>query len=207
MSALLSIVLAGAAVVPAAPIAANTWFTSKDNPKTAMEVARRGHVAYRIDVAPDGTAIRCETPETEQLDHKVCELVMKRARFRPATDERGQPAFAVHDGVSSFLMPGGPPRPDRARLTVAVESLPAGVTGPAYARVAFAVDAAGAVSQCAAMASEPRRRFMQNVEALVPAACAAVAKDYRATPARNAAGEAVASVQNLTVRFDARPAP
>ena len=38
--------------------------------------------------------------------------------------------------------------------------------------------------------------------ALVPQACEAVARDYRTHSARNAAGEAVASVQSLTVRFE-----
>jgi len=205
MPALLTIVLAGAAVVPAAPIEGNTWFTSQDNPRTAMQVAQRGHVAWRIDVAPDGTAIRCTPGGSTELDGKVCELVMKRARFRPAADDQGRPAFAVHDGVSSFLMPGGPPRPDRAKLSVPVASLPAGVTAPAYARVAFVVDAAGAVSRCGATSPE-RRRFAQSVEALVPAACDAVARDYRPAPARDAAGAAVASVQSVTVKFETRAA-
>jgi hypothetical protein len=205
MPALLSIVLADAAAVPAAPIEGNTWFTSKDSPKTAMQVAARGHVAYRIDIAPDGTAIRCTPQNSGELDGKVCDLVMKRARFRPATDDQGRPAFAVHDGVAAFLMPGGPPRPDRAKLAVAVDGLPAGVTGPAYARVAFVVDATGAISQCAATAGE-RRRFMQTIEALVPAACEAAMNGYHPAPARNTAGEAVASVQSISVRFDQRPA-
>ena len=47
---------------------------------------------------------------------------------------------------------------------------------------------------------------MQTVEALVPAACAAALKDYRPAPARDAAGQAVASVQNVTVRFEVKPA-
>lgn len=202
MTALLSI-FAAAAVVPATPVEANKWFTSQENPKTAMQVAERGHIAYSIDVAPDGTALRCTTPGNTDLDQKVCELVMKRAKFLPARDGQGQPAFAVHDGFASFLMPGKSKRPDRSKLTVTVDSLPAGVTSPAYAKVAFLVDSAGAISQCASTAGE-RRRFMQTVEALGPAACDKLAKDYRPTPARNGAGEAVASVQSVLVRFDLR---
>lgn len=81
MSALISMFLAGAAVAPATPVEAGKWFTSKDHPKTAMQVADRGRLAYAIDVAPDGTALRCDTPERGDLDRKVCEIVMKNARF------------------------------------------------------------------------------------------------------------------------------
>jgi len=204
MTALLSIA-AAAAVIPATPVEANKWFTSQENPKTAMQVAERGHIAYTIDVAPDGTALRCTTPGNTDLDEKVCELVMKRARFLPAKDSQGQPVFAVHEGVASFLMPGkNNRRPDRSKLAVAVDKLPDGVTGPAYAKVAFLVDSTGAISHCASTAGE-RRRFMQTIEVLGPAACETLARDYRPVPGRNAAGEAVASVQSLMVRFDLKP--
>jgi hypothetical protein len=200
-------VLAAAAAVPAAPIEANTWFTSKDNPKTAMQVAQRGHVGYAIDVSPEGIALRCAPSETTDLDRKVCDLVMKSARFVPAKDDQGRPAFGLYEGVASFLMPGkNGRRPDRSKLVVPIAHLPDGVMSPAYARVAFVVDAGGAVSQCATLAGE-RRRFMQTVEALGPLACENLAKDYRPVIARNAAGEAVASVQSITVRFEAAAAP
>lgn len=204
MAALLSILLV-AAVVPATPVEPNTWFSSKDHPKTALKVTQRGQVVYAIDVAPDGTAIRCETPEQGGLDREVCEIIMKSARFTPAKDSQGQAMFARHDGMASFLMPGKT-RPERARLIVGIDSLPAGVTSPTYARVAFIVDPAGKIGQCASMAGE-RRRFMQTVEALGPTACEHVAKDYRPSPARNAAGEPVSSVQNVMVKFETRQAP
>lgn len=205
MPALLSVVLAGAAAVPAVPVQPNTWFTSKDNPKTALAVADRGQVAYRIDVAPDGTAIRCTPAEDTDLGRKVCELVMKHARFQPAKDDQGQAAYGLHDGVASFLMPGGGRRPDRSRLAVTVDSLPGGAASPAYAKVAFAVDSSGAIGGCASTPGE-RRRNMQTIEALGPAACAALAKDFRPTPARDAAGTPVVSVQSAIVRFELRAA-
>lgn len=206
MSGLLSIVLAGAAVVPAAPVEPGKWFTSKEHPKTALQVTERGHIAYAIDVAPDGTALRCTARDDTDLDRKVCELVMKRARFLPAKDGEGRAVFAVHEGVASFLMPGKTARrPDPARLSVAIDRLPDGVASPAYARVAFLVDGGGAISHCASIAGE-RRRSLQTVEALGPAACEAVARDYRPPLARDGAGAAVASVQSVMVRFETAPA-
>lgn len=206
MTALLSIMLAGA-VIPAAPVEPNTWFTSKDHPKTALAVADRGFIAYMIDVSPDGTALRCETQEKGDLDRKVCDIVMKSARFQPAKDDQGRPVFARHEGVASFLMPGNNERrPDRSKLAVAVDTLPGGAASPAYARVAFLVDETGGISHCASMAGE-RRRFMQTVEALGPAACEALAKDYKPAPARNDTGAAVPSVQSAMVRFETPKAP
>lgn len=207
MSAMMSIILAGTAVAPAMPIEPAGWFSSKEHPKTALRVAERGHMAYTIDVAPDGSAIRCETQETTDLDRKVCELLMKRARFLPAKDDQGRPAFGVYEGVASFLLPGkNSRRPDRSKLAVVIDQLPAGVASPAYARVAFLVDSAGAISQCASTPGE-RRRFLQTVEALGPAACDKLATDYRPEPARDVAGEPVASVQSVMVRFELRPSP
>lgn len=203
MPALMSIMLA---LAPATPIEPNTWFTSKEHSKTALAVANRGSISYAIDVAPDGAAIRCEPQGTTDLDRKVCEIIMKSARFLPATDDQGKPAFAVHEGMSSFLMPGKNSRPDRSKFTVPVDQLPAGVTSPAFARVAFLVDAAGTISSCASTPGE-RGRFMQTVEALGPAACEKLAKDYRPTPARDATGAAMASVQSVMVRFETPKAP
>ncbi|MET0241422.1 MAG: hypothetical protein ABW184_16135 [Sphingobium sp.] len=205
MPALLSIALA-AAVVPATAVEANQWFTSKENPDTALKVAQRGAITYTIDVAPDGSAIRCGTQGTGGLDRKVCELVMRHARFLPAKDADGKPAFATYEGVASFLLPGRNSRPDRSKLVIPVDTLPDGVTSPAFARVAFLVDAAGAISHCASTAGE-RRRFQQTVEALGPVACHNLAKSYRPVPARDAAGNAVASVQSALVRFETPKAP
>lgn len=204
MSAWLSIVLASAAVAPATPVEPNTWFNSKDNPKTAMRVAERGHVAYTIDVAVDGTPLRCTPEEKADLDQDVCALVMKRARFLPAKDDQGRPAAGTYEAVASFLMPGKQrSRPDRSKLAVAVDSLPEGVTGPAFARVAFLVDGAGTISQCTPLAAE-RRRFQQTVPALGLAACENLVRDYHPTPVTDATGAAVASVQSATVRFEVR---
>lgn len=201
MPVLFSVVLA-AAVVPAAPVEPNTWFTSKDHPKTAMQVVERGFIAYQIDVAPDGAALRCAPQGKTDLDAKVCELVMKSARFRPATDAEGRPAFGVHEGVASFLMPGKPRTgPDRWKKTVTLDTLPDGVTAPAFARVAFTVDASGAISGCTTFTGEQQRRF-PTVPALGPAACDALAKDYRPLTVRNAGGEAVPSIQSAMVRFE-----
>ncbi|MEJ5977420.1 energy transducer TonB [Novosphingobium sp. PS1R-30] len=204
MSAWLSIVLAGAAVSPATPVEPNTWFNSKDNPKTAMRVAERGHVTYTIDVAADGTPLRCTPDEKSDLDHDVCALVMKRARFLPAKDDQGRAVAGTYEAVASFLMPGKQrSRPDRSKLAVAVNSLPEGVTGPAFARVAFLVDGTGTVSQCTPLAAE-RRRFQQTVPALGPAACESLTRDYHPSPVTDATGAAVASVQSATVRFEFR---
>lgn len=207
MAALISIFLAGAAVAPATPIEPGKWFTSKENPKTALQVADRGQLAYAIDVSPDGTALRCETAEKGDLDRKVCEIVMKSARFQPAKDDQGVPTFGRHEAVASFLMPGkNGRRADPARFAITVDRLPDGVASPAYARVAFLVDSTGGIGHCTSLPGE-RRRFLQTVDALGPQACEGLVKDYRPSPARDAAGTAVASVQTIMVRFETRSTP
>jgi hypothetical protein len=204
MTGLFSILLA--AVVPVTPVAANTWIVSKEHPKTTLLVSERGGVAYTIDVSPDGALLRCETPEKTGLDRKICEILTKNARFLPAKDDQGNPLFGVYDGFANFALPGKDRRQDRSKLAITVDRLPEGVTSPAYARVAFLVDGAGAISQCASTTGE-RRRFMQTVESLGPAACDKVMKEYRPAPVRNAAGDPVPSVQTVTVRFETPATP
>jgi hypothetical protein len=201
MTGLLSVVLAATAVAPVTPVAANTWIVSKDHPKTTLLVSERGGVAYTIDVSPDGGLLRCEPLEKTGLDRKICEILMKNARFLPARDDQGNPIFGVYDGFANFALPGKDRRQDRSKLTVAVSQLPEGIASPAFAKVAFLVDGAGRISHCTSTVGE-RRRFMQTVEALGPAACNKVVNDYRPVPARNGAGEAVLSVQTVMVRFE-----
>ena len=71
MPGILSIVLAGAAVVPAVPVDPGKWFTSQEHPKTALQVTERGHIGYAIDVAPDGTALRCTPRDDTDLDRRL----------------------------------------------------------------------------------------------------------------------------------------
>lgn len=97
-------------------------------------------------------------------------------------------------------------RGDPSKLAVTVDRLPDGIVGPAYARVAFLVDASGAVQHCTSVPGE-RRRFLQTVDALGPQACDALARGYRPTLARDAAGVAVTSVQTVMVRFETPAAP
>lgn len=175
---------------------------------TAKQEQSRQSVLILIDARLSSRSSRySETPEKTDLDRKVCDVVMKRARFQPAKDDEGHPAFGLHEGVANFLLPGkNTGRPERAKLTVSTNELPGGVTSPAYGRVAISVSSSGAISHCATTAGERRRSF-QVVEALGPAACENIARDYRPVVARNAAGDPVASVQSVMVRFELRAAP
>ncbi len=206
MTMIFSIILAAGTVTPATPVAANTWIASKEHPKTTLLVSERGGVGYTIDVSPEGALLRCETEKNTGLDRKICEILMKNARFLPAKDDQGNPVAGVYDGFANFALPGKDRRQDRSRLVVTVEQLPEGVASPAFARIAFLVDSTGGISHCASTVGE-RRRTMQTVEALGPAACDKAVKDYRATPGRNAAGVAVPSVQTLQVRFEVPQKP
>jgi hypothetical protein len=89
MAASLSILVAAAAVIPATAVEPAGWSTSKEHPKTALMVAERGPIACMIDVSPDGAALRCTTQGQTDLD-KMCELVMKHARFLPGEGRSGQ---------------------------------------------------------------------------------------------------------------------
>lgn len=94
MSLLLSIALAGAAITPAAPVEPNGWFNGKDQPKTALMVAERGPIAYRIDVSPEGKALRCETQGKTDVNVKPGPLNPACLPARPSGVPRTRPPFA-----------------------------------------------------------------------------------------------------------------
>lgn len=200
MSSIFAVIALGMAVVPATPVEPNTWLNPKDNLKTALQVAQQGYIKYRIDVLPNGKPLRCEPDQNTELGKKVCSRIVKRAQFRNATDNAGQPTFGVHGGVATFELPGkSRQRPDPQVMTLQVAELPPSAASPAFARVAFAVDRSGAIGDCVALAGGGR---MPTVEALVPVACQKLRESYKASVVQDAGGSPVNSVQSAFVKFE-----
>lgn len=153
-----------------------SWVTSGDYPATAMRDQREGTTAFRLVVGVDGLPSKCDVIESSghaDLDTTTCRLLMERARFKPAHDERGQPAagtysnrirwqipddyekvlasagFQVDDGRESW--PRGP------RVEPTMSTIDAVGHYPPAARAAreegdvrmmLAIDAAGKVTRC-----------------------------------------------------------
>lgn len=70
------------------------WVTSDDYPSRALREERSGVVGLRLDVSVDGRVAGCTVTSSSghsDLDATACQLVTRRARFKPATGSDGQP--------------------------------------------------------------------------------------------------------------------
>jgi protein TonB len=69
-------------------------FTVSDYPTEAIKNGWQGDVSVDLTVGPNGTVTNCVVVASsghEVLDKTTCRILMRRARFKPATDASGQP--------------------------------------------------------------------------------------------------------------------
>lgn len=84
------------------------WITEDDYPDNGPWLGKpKGEVKYRLLVGIDGRPISCDVSMRSGsvlLDKTTCDLVMRRARFSPAVDERGQSAVGTWHGTARWTI-------------------------------------------------------------------------------------------------------
>jgi protein TonB len=71
-----------------------SWVTMDDYPAKALREHREGTTYFTVTVGTDGRAKDCvitKSSGSADLDEAACEMIVRRARFDPATDEHGKP--------------------------------------------------------------------------------------------------------------------
>ena len=192
-------ILVAAQLTAPVPVNRSDWFTQADIPVEQLTIGTPVVVPYRVTVGPDGVVQDCqaEVSGIEQVDVLTCTLVTRRAAFEPATDGRGQPVQGVYRSFKRWLITDGRPPQDaviRPDIELSVAQLPAGVQAPAVMNQSVSVDENGRAVSCNADGS-------RGHPALVKAGCDELKKLWHPSPARTAAGQPVASVQNAVVLF------
>lgn len=92
------IVFAQFAHVPTRPVATDAWFSWLDYPTEALRKEQSGTVVMVLEISATGTVSDCRvvlSSEAEALDKQSCALLVKRARYQPATDMTGNPVAAT----------------------------------------------------------------------------------------------------------------
>jgi protein TonB len=107
--ALAQAVAAASNVPPPAPWL-TALFTVSDYPTEAIKNGWQGNVTVDLTVGPKGRATNCVVVVSsghEVLDKTTCRILMRRARFKPATDASGQPveSHIIPDPVRWWLGP------------------------------------------------------------------------------------------------------
>lgn len=94
---------------PPTPIGSpSEWFAATDYPVTAMREERQGVVSYDVTVGSDGSVVGCQASGpsgSADLESATCDAILSRARFKPATDEAGQPVVGEVSGRINWTIP------------------------------------------------------------------------------------------------------
>ncbi|HEX7710448.1 MAG TPA: energy transducer TonB [Sphingomonadaceae bacterium] len=79
---------------PAVAIDHDNWIRPGDFPREGIPRRAHGAVEFQIAINPSGYPENCVIRQSsgfDMLDKATCQLILKRARFHPATDENGEP--------------------------------------------------------------------------------------------------------------------
>ena len=87
---------------------AQGWITNRDYPTQALREERQGLVGFRILIDEQGKPESCEITKSSgyaDLDEATCSAMMRRAHFKPATDEAGNPIKGNFSGNFRWVIP------------------------------------------------------------------------------------------------------
>jgi TonB family protein len=98
------------------------WANTLDYPSRALMEEREGVTGFRVDVAPDGSVVKCTITITSghaDLDQTTCSNVTRRAQFYPAQGKKGQPIAGSYSNRIRWQIPAAstmasPPIPNRS---------------------------------------------------------------------------------------------
>jgi protein TonB len=88
--------------------------TGSDYPPYERINGYEGTVAYRLTIGRDGRPVSCKVTKSsgwDKMDFHTCTLLMRRARFCPATDKSGAPTTGTYSAKVTWLNPVGPAPP------------------------------------------------------------------------------------------------
>lgn len=84
------------------------WVTDADYPSRAQREERAGVTGFRLEVDAGGRVTNCTVTSSSghaDLDAETCRLLPRRARFRPAEDENGNPMAATYNNRIVWRLP------------------------------------------------------------------------------------------------------
>jgi TonB family protein len=207
MSIASSFIMAGL-LGSATPVSQAPWITDQDYPQSAKERREEGLVRFTVLIGPDGRKEECVITRSSgfaDLDQRTCELIQKRARFKPAHDETGQLAFGTYRGAIPWILPDNV-RADRflpigamlaADLDIQVAALPKNTRDRDF-YVVGRIAADGKITAC-----EPAASRRQS-DALGQTACTQLRSNWK-VPFFRVNGSAIPVVQTFKISFQETP--
>lgn len=188
-------------------------FTVDDFPAYLQQAALSKTVYTRTTVRPDGSLESCAVEASSgdtKLDAYTCALIVKRAKFRPATWSDGTPVYGVIRVPVSWLISDAPiPEEDRLKATtpdleLSVNKLPKGARSIAAVSLQVEADENGHVVTCSEQHSLTKDDRKRHFPELVTLGCQGVMANVSLSPPIDASGKKVRSVQSVSVHFVTR---
>jgi len=84
------------------------WVTNDDYPSAAVRDEREGVSAVAWDVTTDGRVANCRVTSSSgspDLDDAACKFIMRRARYKPAQDDAGNPIASTDSQRVRWVLP------------------------------------------------------------------------------------------------------
>ena len=85
-----------------------SWIVNEDYPKQTSRVPMAGVVEFRLKVGRNGRPNACEILSSSSfalLDSTTCSIMMRRARFCPATNRKGRPIEGTWSSRVRWMVP------------------------------------------------------------------------------------------------------
>lgn len=183
-------------------------YSVDDYPQASLRRGESGYARIAVTVSPEGRPIGCSvivSTDYPDLDARSCAVMLKRGRFTPAVNEKGQASYAIYRQTVPWFTAdtaqemratvGQYTVPNDIDIEVMVNKLPAGLVPPVAVIATAIISPEGKLVDCAAANG-----------GAVPAGLAKLACDQTNAlvafkPALDSAGTAVASVQQAKVLF------
>jgi TonB family protein len=185
-------------------------FTVDDFPAYLQQAGVSRTVYTRTTVRPDGSLESCAVEASSgdtKLDAYTCALIVKRAKFRPATWSDGTPVYGVIRVPVGWTISNAPiPEEDRLKATtpdleLTLNKLPKGARSIAAVSLEVEADKDGRVVSCSEqppLTTSDRRKHFPD---LVTLGCQGVTENLKVAPPVDASGNKVRSVQTVSVHF------
>jgi hypothetical protein len=185
-----------------------TVFSSYDFPDYVQRARVPRGVFTRTTVRFDGTVQGCVPEATSgnaKLDAYTCALIVKRAKFQPATWD-GSATYGVIRVTVWWVF--GPPVSEQASkkavvadIDLTVDRLPKGADSIALTRLQVGADEKGRALSCAEVPATDEKAAKEHFPELIPIACQQVLDTLTLIPPMDNTGKPVRSVQSVMVRF------
>jgi protein TonB len=184
-------------------------FSSDDFPAYLEGKSVSLSVRTATTVRPDGSVQYC-VPEGSSgdatLDAYTCSLIVKRARFSPATWTDGSPVYGVirvpvrWESGPAWLEDYSK-RASSADMELSVSTLPKGAGSFVHVSLEIAADENGRPVTCAEWNAPDRKERRLRFPELVSIACQQVMANLAVRPAFDASDKSVRSIQSVSVDF------